>query len=58
MVPMLSSHLRYSLMPFRFCHMAMDLKTFCPLQTPGSDWEWEMLESIPVSLSIMELEAL
>lgn len=55
---MLSFGLRYLPMPFRFCYMAKDLKTFCPLQISGSDWGWEMLESIPVSLSIMELGAL
>lgn len=57
MVPLLSFDLRYSLMPFHFCSVAMGLKTFCPIQTPGSDQGWEMLGSIPVSLSIMELEA-
>lgn len=58
MVPMLSFDLHYSPMLFHFCYMARDLKTFCPLQISGSDWGWEMLKSIPVSLSIMELGAL
>lgn len=53
MVPVLICDI---LIPFLLCHL--DLKTYCPLQTPGSDWGWEMLKSIPVSLSIMELEAL
>lgn len=59
MAPGLSPALCSSLMPFRFCHVVMDLKTFCPLQIPGSECGGgKCSKSIPVSLSIMELEAL